>query len=71
MSRYTKESHRLTVQFYDSDNMSELLFEIPDRNVMNIAELFSDHYVNMIVQDYLGEDAPDSITVLVLGEYNK
>lgn len=69
MSRYLKDSQRLTVKFVDS-NTNELLFEVNNRNIMDIGEMFSDTYVNQITQDYLsGETLPEDITVLVIGQY--
>jgi hypothetical protein len=66
--RYSKETTRLTVKFIDGDTNEEL-FDIPNRNIMDIPELFSDVYVTEIAKGYLGDDLPENITVLIVGQY--
>ena len=66
--RYSKENARLTVKFIDGDTNEEL-FDIPNKNIMDIAELFSDVYVTEIARGYLGSDLPNNITVLIVGQY--
>ena len=66
---YAKETTRLTVKFINGDTNEEL-FDIPNRNILDIAELFSDVYVTEIAKGYLGaDDLPKNITVLVVGQY--
>lgn len=68
---YRKNFARLTVKFLDGDTNEEL-FEIPNKNVLEISDLFADMYVTEIVKNYLGlENAPDNIIVLVVGQYSK
>lgn len=70
MGRYLKDSPRLTVKFYDGDSKEEL-FEIKDRNWMNVGELFADHYVTELIQQTISQqNLPKNVIVLVTGEYS-
>ena len=67
--KYVKENARLKVQFIDSDT-EEVLFEIKDRNWMNVGEVLTDHAVTNIMQNELDEtEFPDNLMVLVVSEY--
>jgi hypothetical protein len=67
--RYAKQSPRLAVKFIDGVT-NELLFSIEDRSWMDIAELFTDHYVDEIIkQQYKGKKMPEHVVVLVAGNY--
>ena len=68
--RYIKETNRITVKYIDGDTNEEL-FEIPNRNILDITELFADAYVSEITKNYLGDDAPDNVIVFVAGQYKK
>ena len=68
MPRYLKDTSRITVKFIDGDTNEEL-FDIPNRTILDIGELFSDAYVNQIATDFLGNDLPENITVLIVGQY--
>ena len=69
MSRYAKQSPRLAVKFIDGKT-NELLFTIEDRSWMDIAELFTDHYVDEIIkQQFKGKIMPEHVVVLVAGNY--
>lgn len=69
-SRYTKENPRITVKFIDN-NTDETLFEIKDRNIMNVGEIFSSYVANSIIQNELkNKELPRSILVIAVGEYN-
>lgn len=49
MKKYRKKTPRISFQFVDSDT-EEILFEINDRNWMNIGELFSDGYFDDVIK---------------------
>jgi hypothetical protein len=67
--KYNKASSRLKVQFIDSDS-EEVLFEIKDRNWMNVGEILTDHAVTNIMQNELREDQfPENLMVLVVSEF--
>jgi len=66
MGRYLKDTPRLSVKFYDGDTREEL-FEIKDRNWMNVGEMFADHYVTEMINQTGVE--PKNVIVLVSGEY--
>lgn len=69
-SRYTKENPRIIVKFIDN-NTDETLFEIKDRNIMNVGEIFSSYVTNSIIQNELkNKELPRSILVIAVGEYN-
>lgn len=70
MSRYTKDTPRIAVKFVDSDNDEEL-FEVNDRNHLNVGELFPASTVNSIVQRELKnrKNLPKKIMVIAVSEY--
>ena len=69
MKRYLKDSQRLTAKFLNADS-NELLFEIKNRNIMDIGELFSDGYVNLLIKESIKEEElPENVIVLIIGEY--
>jgi len=65
---YAKDTPRLTVKYVDADT-DEIIFEINDRNWMNVGELLSDHHVNEIIKQNGGDSLPENLLVLVVGEY--
>lgn len=70
-AKYKKETPRITFQFVDSDT-EEILFEINDRNWMNIGELFSDGYFNEIIKRELTttkRKPPKNILALASAEF--
>ena len=72
MARYTKENPRITVKFINNDNEQEL-FEIKDRNWMNVGELFTDNVANAIIEsEYKNKRLlPDEIMVIAIGIFKK
>ena len=70
--RYTKENPRILVKFIDN-NTDETLFEIKDRNWMNLGELFTDHVANSLIEQEMKnfEVEPDEILVLAVGVFKK
>jgi len=69
---YSKETPRITVKFIDNQTEVEL-FEIKDRNWMNIGELFTDHVANSIIEgEFKGKRLqPDEIMVIAIGIFKK
>lgn len=65
--KYSKDTPRLTVRYINTDT-EETVFEINDRNWMNVGELLSDHHVNEIVKQNVS-NPPENLMVLVIGEY--
>lgn len=65
--KYTKDTPRLTVKYIDADT-EETVFEIDDRNWMNVGELLSDHHVTEIIKQNI-TNPPENLMVLVVGEY--
>ena len=70
MAKYIKETPRLSVKFFDGDTNKQL-FEIKDRNWMNVGELFADHYVSELIKQTIAEqNLPENIVVVTTGEYH-
>jgi hypothetical protein len=68
--RYIKETPRITVKFIDNET-DETLFEIKDRNIMNVGEIFSDYVANTIIRNELkNKELPKSVLVIAVGEFN-
>ena len=66
---YMKEQPRLTVKFLDGET-KEVLFEVKDRDWMNIGELMTDHHVSALVKRTIKEEnLPDSVIAMITGEY--
>lgn len=65
---YAKETPKLTVKIIDGET-NEVLFEIPNRNPLNVGELFSDVYVSEIIKK--NNLNPNIIRVLVIGDFYK
>lgn len=72
MAKYTKENPRITVKFIDNDKEA-VLFEIKDRNWMNIGELFTDHIANSLIDAEMKNKKiqPDEIMVIAVGIFKK
>ena len=66
--KYTKDTARLTVKYIDTDT-EVTLFEVKDRNWMNVGELLSDHYVTEVMKQNMKGEIPINLMVLVVGEY--
>jgi hypothetical protein len=67
--KYKKSTPRISVKFIDSKT-NNVLFEIHDRNWMNVGELFTDQYVDeLIKQTIKKENLPENIIVLVVSDY--
>lgn len=70
MAKYVKENPRINIQFIDS-NTEDVLFEINDRNWLNVGEIFPASTVNVIVQRELKnrKNLPKNIMVIAVSEY--
>jgi len=68
MGRYSKETSRITIKFIDADT-EEQLFEIPDRNWMNMGEIFTDNYANdLLLRELKGKKMPQKVLILAVCE---
>lgn len=68
--KYIKETPRIVVKFIDNET-DETLFEIKDRNIMNVGEIFSSYVANSIIQNELkNKELPKSVLVIAVGELN-
>lgn len=67
---YKKETTRINVQYIDSQT-EEVLFEIKDRNHMNIGELLADYHVNILMErEMKNKRKPKKIMVIAVAEFN-
>jgi hypothetical protein len=69
---YRKTTPRLSVKYIDA-NTEDVLFEVNDRNWMNVGELLTDHFVDSVVKkelDAVKTPYPRNLMVLVVGEYS-
>jgi hypothetical protein len=72
MGNYIKEQPRLTVKFLDGNNTSKVLFEVNNRDHMNVGEMFSDTYVTSLINQTIAEqNLPDNVLVLVSANFRK
>ena len=66
--KYVKETSRIDVKFID-EQTNETILEVPDRNWMNVGEIFTAHYGDSIIQAKLqGKKLPKKVLVLVVSE---
>jgi hypothetical protein len=72
MANYIKNVPRLTVKFLDGDDTSKVLFEVNNRDHMNVGEMFSDTYVTSLINQTIDEqNLPDNVLVLVTANFRK
>ncbi len=72
MIKYKKIHPRLNVKFLDGNDTSKLLFEVNDRDHMNVGEMYSDTYVTALVNQTIQEqNLPNNVLVLVTSEFIK
>ena len=70
MSKYVKETPRITVKAINSDT-EEVLFELKDRNWMNLGEIFPDSTMTSLITNELkNRKLPKNIMVLAIAEYS-
>ena len=68
---YIKDSPRITVKFIDS-NSDDVLFELKDRNWMNVGELFTNNVANSLIEQELkNKIEPDEIMVIAVGIFKR
>jgi hypothetical protein len=71
MSTFKKTNPRIDVKFIDADT-EEILFEVNNRNWMNLGELFTNNTANSIITNELGENhSHKNIMIMAIGEYTK
>jgi exonuclease I len=66
------EGTRIIIKFVDTDT-NELLFEVRDRNWMNIGDFFTETYITELMRQKYGDDYEEyypNITVFVVGNYS-
>lgn len=72
MAHYIKDIPRLSVKFLDGDDTSKVLFEVNNRNHLDVGEMFSDTYVTALINQSIAEqNLPDNVLVLVTGQFRK
>ncbi len=72
MSRYNKETPRISVKIYDS-NTEELLFTITNRTWMDIGQVFTSHNITELMKNEFKNQKkplPSKILVIVAEEYD-
>lgn len=64
MPKYVSETTRIDIKFIDAKT-EETLFEVNDRNWMNMGEIFTTTYGDMLVQRELkGKRLPKEVLVI-------
>jgi hypothetical protein len=64
MAKYVSETTRIDIKFIDAKT-EETLFEVNDRNWMNMGEIFTTTYGDMLVQRELkGKKLPKEVLVI-------
>jgi uncharacterized FlaG/YvyC family protein len=66
--KYIKETTRITVKFIDAET-EETILEVPDRNWMNVGQMFTATHGDSLIQAKLkGKRLPKKVLVLTLSE---
>jgi len=69
MSKYIKETSRIPLKFINAST-EEVIFEIKDRNHLNIGEMFPSYAVSSIMEhEYKGKRLPKKILLIAISEY--
>jgi hypothetical protein len=64
MPKYVSETTRIDIKFIDAKT-EETLFEVNDRNWMNMGEIFTTTYGDMLIQRELkGKKLPKEVLVI-------
>ena len=66
--KYIKDTPRLMVKYVNADT-EEILFEVKNRNWMNVGELLTDHFVTEVMRQNIKGEIPENLLVLIVGEY--
>lgn len=69
MQRYCNiNGHHIVLKYIDADT-NELLFEIKDKNWMEIGQFMTDTYVSQLLNNHFDEeDLPENVVVLASAE---
>jgi hypothetical protein len=70
MLKYKRETARISVKFIDAKT-ENVIFEVPDRNHMNVGEILTETYGNALLQKELKErnlKFPQRVLVLTVSE---
>jgi len=70
MSKYIKESSRINIQIIDSDT-EETLFNIENRNFLNVGEMFTERVLNSIIDTSDTNIDADEIMIVAVGIFKK
>jgi hypothetical protein len=65
--KYKQEVPRLTVKYVDADT-EEVIFEVNNRNWMNVGEMLTSHYATEVFKTNK-LIMPQNLMILVIGEY--
>ena len=65
--KYTQEVPRLTVKYVDADT-EEVIFEVNNRNWMNVGEMMTSHYATEVFKTNKLE-MPENLLIIAVGEY--
>lgn len=67
--RYGKKTPRIPVKFVNADT-DEIMFELHDRNWMNIGELFNDAAISSIMTtEWKNKEIPENVIIIAVGEF--
>jgi uncharacterized FlaG/YvyC family protein len=68
--KYVKNTPRINVKFIDALT-EETILEVPDRNWMNVSEIFTDTYSDSLIKSKLeGKKLPKKVLILTICELN-
>jgi hypothetical protein len=65
--KYTQEIPRLTVKYVNADT-EDVIFEVNNRNWMNIGEMMTSKYATEVFKTNKLE-MPNNLMILIIGEY--
>ena len=69
MPKYVKETSRIPVKFINADT-EDVIFEIKDRNHLNIGEMFTAFAVSSVMEhEYKGKRLPKKLLLIAVTEY--
>jgi len=69
-NNYVRESSRINIQIIDSDT-EETLFNIENRNFLNVGEMFTERVLNSIIETSSVNVNSDEIMVVAVGVFKK
>lgn len=68
MAKYVKDNSRIIVKFIDGDT-EELIFELKDRNWMNVGEILSTNITSdLIMNHFKNAKLPKKVMVIAVSE---